>query len=53
MAAREAILAGTRHRLFSDAASFCQRSECMEGPFPVKLDSDKYIAEMAHAISPW
>src|SRR3546814_7827121 len=50
MAERKAIPAATRLHLFSDAAGFCQKSDCLEALFPVEMGGDKHIAEMAHVI---
>ena len=50
MAARKAIPAGTRLRLFSDSSGHCQKPDCLDALFPVELGGDKHIAEMAHII---
>lgn len=50
MAERKAIPTGTRLRLFSGAAGFCQKPDCMEALFPAEMGGDKHIAEMAHVI---
>lgn len=50
MAERKAIPAGTRLRLFSEAAGFCQKPDCLETLFPAEIGGSKHIAEMAHVI---
>lgn len=50
VADRKAIPAATRLRLFSEAAGYCQRPECLDALFPIELGGDKHIAEMAHVI---
>jgi len=50
MAARKAIPAVTKLRLFSEAAGRCQRPACLRPLFPAEMGGDKHIAEMAHVI---
>lgn len=50
MAERKAIPAATRLHLFSDAAGFCQKPDCLGALFPAEMGGDKHIAEMAHVI---
>ncbi|MEG8223097.1 HNH endonuclease [Sphingobium sp. KCTC 72723] len=50
MADRKALPVATRLRLFSEAAGYCQKPECLDALFPVELGGDKHIAEMAHVI---
>lgn len=50
MANRKHIPIETKLRLFSEAAGYCQRPECLQPLFPVEMGGDKHIAEMAHVI---
>lgn len=50
MTARKALSKETKLRLFSEAAGYCQRPECLRPLFPEEMGGDKHIAEMAHII---
>lgn len=50
MANRKSIPSAIKLRLFSEAAGFCQRPECLDPLFPPEMGGAKHIAEMAHVI---
>lgn len=50
MTARKALSKETKLRLFSEAAGYCQRPECLRPLFPEEMGGDKHIAEMAYDI---
>lgn len=50
MAQRKHIPLEIRLRLFSDAAGYCQRPDCLQPLFPAEMGGEKHIAEMAHVI---
>lgn len=50
MADRKHISTDTKLRLFSEAAGYCQRPECLRPLFPAEMGGNKHIAEKAHVI---
>lgn len=50
MTTRKSIPNETKLRLFSGAAGYCQRPDCLQPLFPTEMGGDKHIAEMAHVI---